>query len=183
MLLPAILFGVLSLKMRKSLPEKWLACWLLLVTLGCVYIAGEEVSWGQQFFHWGTPEYMQEINNQHETNIHNISSWFDQKPRLLLALWILIGGVLLVLWRLIRGIKYSNHDWRFWFWPGLECFPSALIAMFIRAPEHYHNITGDWPLPVFVRFSEVQELYFACFLAVYLLSWYVRLKKIEQGNL
>lgn len=182
-LLPAIMFGVMALKKSRILPDKRLAIWLLLVTLGCVYIAGEEVSWGQQFFHWGTPEYMQEINDQHETNIHNISSWFDQKPRILLAIWILVGGVLLISWRLIRNYDYPVRDWRYWFWPGLDCLPSAIIAMFIRAPERYHSFTGKWPLPVPVRVSEIQELYIACFLAIYLMSWYVRMGKLEKENL
>ena len=33
---------------------------------------GEEISWGQQIFHWRTPEYFEEHNVQDETNIHNL---------------------------------------------------------------------------------------------------------------
>jgi hypothetical protein len=145
-LLPGIVAGVLCFLGRDSLPAGWLGFWLLLVTLGCVYIAGEEISWGQHLLDWGTPEYLQRINDQQETNIHNISSWFDQKPRILLELWVLIGGIVLVLWRYFKKIQYSPHDWRVWFWPGIACFPAASIAILIRMPERYQSITGEWPL-------------------------------------
>ena len=32
--------------------------------LSCLYIAGEEMSWGQHFFHWNTPEYWAMVNRQ-----------------------------------------------------------------------------------------------------------------------
>src|SRR5690554_5935010 len=63
-LLPGIFFGFSAFAMRKKLPATWLAYWLLIVTLGCVYIAGEEISWGQHLLKWGTPEYFQAINDQ-----------------------------------------------------------------------------------------------------------------------
>ncbi len=43
----------------------------LIGALGSLYIAGEEMSWGQHFFHWNTPEYWAEVNRQQETNLHN----------------------------------------------------------------------------------------------------------------
>ena len=37
---------------------------------------GEEISWGQRIFHFGTAEYIKEINVQGETNLHNLSVYF-----------------------------------------------------------------------------------------------------------
>jgi len=34
--------------------------------------AGEEISWGQRIFNFNTPDILYEINEQRETNIHNI---------------------------------------------------------------------------------------------------------------
>ncbi|MCF8245304.1 MAG: hypothetical protein K9J37_13030 [Saprospiraceae bacterium] len=34
---------------------------------------GEEISWGQRIFGWGTPETLKEVNVQGETNIHNLA--------------------------------------------------------------------------------------------------------------
>lgn len=39
--------------------------------------SGEEISWGQQVFHWETPEFIKEINVQGETNIHNLRIFRD----------------------------------------------------------------------------------------------------------
>ena len=46
--------------------------------LSCLYIAGEEMSWGQHFFHWNTPEYWAELNRQEETNLHNTYAVFEK---------------------------------------------------------------------------------------------------------
>ena len=103
MLVPAIIAGFLIFINREKLVARQLGYWILLVTLACIYIAGEEISWGQQLVGWGTPEWVKEINDQHETNLHNMSSWFDQKPRLLLEISVLIGGIFLPLKRKLQG--------------------------------------------------------------------------------
>lgn len=148
--------------------------WYLMVTLGCFYFAGEELSWGQHFFGWGTPEYLEQINDQEETNIHNISSWFDQKPRLLLELWVLVGGVIMVL--VNRGAAPISAN--AWFWPTLECFPTALLAILVRLPERIKSLFNIEQLPLELRFSEPQEYYFALFLLLYLAVARARLKKL-----
>ena len=45
------------------------------VLLGSAFFCalGEEISWGQRIFGWGTPEPLCEANWQEETNIHNIN--------------------------------------------------------------------------------------------------------------
>jgi hypothetical protein len=44
----------------------------LLFGLGCLLVAGEEISWGQRIFDWGTPAALDAVNHQHETTVHNI---------------------------------------------------------------------------------------------------------------
>ena len=178
-LIAGIIAGFLCRTLRKNLPAPWLHLWLMVTTVACIYFAGEEISWGQSFFHWQTPAVISEINDQQETNLHNMSSWFDQKPRLLLALGMLIGGIVLPLWRKWKGIVYSNRDWRYWFWPDFVCLPAALLAFVVRFPERYENITGHWLFSAPYRTSEMQEFYFACFLALYLMSCYTRLKRLQ----
>src|SRR5690606_24599741 len=75
----------------------WLKLWLAAGALGCLYIAGEEISWGQHIIGWGTPEYWAALNDQNETNLHNTSSWLDQKPRLLLEIGVVFGGLVMPL--------------------------------------------------------------------------------------
>jgi len=156
--------------MASKLPTARIRVWVLLTTLGCVYFAGEELSWGQHLFGWDTPEYLEAVNDQEETNLHNISSWFDQKPRLLLEIWVLVGGVI---WPLVARGKRSPgavEKEPYWFWPTIEVFPTAILAILVRLPERIKSLFGIEQLPLELRFSEPQEYYFALFLLIYLAS-------------
>ncbi|MFH2038349.1 MAG: hypothetical protein ABIJ65_02830 [Chloroflexota bacterium] len=42
-----------------------------LLMIGCFLFSGEEISWGQNYFRWKTPETIFAGNVQHETNLHN----------------------------------------------------------------------------------------------------------------
>lgn len=46
--------------------------WFLGLALLMFVCAGEEVSWGQRIFGWETPEALEKLNAQGETNIHNL---------------------------------------------------------------------------------------------------------------
>ena len=39
--------------------------------------AMEEMSWGQMIFNWGTPELLDSLNRQQETNMHNLAVFHD----------------------------------------------------------------------------------------------------------
>ena len=176
-------FGALLVK--RLLPSRdWLVIgWAATVMLACVYFAGEEVSWGQQLFHWSTPAAIDQLNDQHETNLHNMSSWFDQKPRALLELWVVIGGIWIPVREWLRGSRYAPRGWWFWFWPTLDGLPTAVMAELIRAPQRYKQLLGIKQLPFEIRWSEPQEYYFALFLALYLISLYVRSGARDQAAL
>jgi hypothetical protein len=176
-----VVAGIAALRHRHRLPTGLLQGWVALVTLACVYLAGEELSWGQHLFGWSTPESLMAANDQGETNLHNVSSWFDQKPRLLLELFVLYGGIIHVL--LQRGDVPCDHigwgDWRIWFWPTYICLPSALLAILVRMPDRLEDWFGIGPLPFAIRWSEAQEYYFALFLCLYLLSIAYRVRRTD----
>lgn len=181
---PAVLFagigaGIAALRYRDRLPRLWLGGWVGLVTLACFYFAGEELSWGQHLVGWTTPEAFMTLNDQGETNIHNISSWFDQKPRLVLELWVLYGGILRPL--RMRNRLFVPCDWRYWFWPTHVCLPAAALAILIRLPDRLDDWFGIGPLPLAIRYSEPQEYYFAVFLSLYLCSVWYRVRQIGSG--
>jgi len=80
--------------------------WSVIFCLGCIYFLGEEISWGQHLGGWETPETWQEVNEQNETNSHNISGWLDQVPRTVLTIGIICGGVV---YPLLRRGKSKNR--------------------------------------------------------------------------
>jgi len=153
--------------------------WFVLVALGCFYIGGEEISWGQQLVHWKTPAAIDVLNRQHETNLHNMSTWFNEKPRILVELGVLVGGVLLPLSRLLRGKRLAARDgFAFWLWPTNELLLTGLLAILVLVPKRYEQSAGVPLLPVNVRWSELQEYYFALFLWLYAWSALRRLRNL-----
>lgn len=174
-------FGVQTVLASRGRVPPLYTLWLIGTTLGCFYFAGEELSWGQQLFKWDTPAEIAALNDQQETNLHNMSSWFDQKPRLLLELWVLFGGIVVPLRRLMgKPSPYAQGSFFDWFWPGLDCLPTALLAIAIKLPERYKKIMGIESLPFEIRWSEPQEYYFALFLLIYLLAARARLRQLPQ---
>ncbi len=145
-------------------PLLW--AWLALAALGSLYIAGEEASWGQHYLGWATPEAWQGLNDQNETNLHNTSSWLDQKPRTLLELGVIIGGIAIPLvalrWPAIRRARLAI------ILPPFLCLPSAVIAEAVRMSERALSALAPGTT-LFERASEVQELYFYLFILLYLI--------------
>ena len=153
-----------------------LAAWIAVAVVSCFYIAGEEASWGQHYFDWQTPDYWSTVNDQGETNLHNLSSWLDQKPRALLELGVVLGGIvvpLAALWRpRIRGLPGAV------ILPPLLCLPAAVLAEFARFSERILDSMGYQVYP-FHRPSEVQEFYFYLFVLLYLITLRRRLSTGE----
>jgi hypothetical protein len=176
LLVPAIGYGACCWRSRGRLRLPWVARWWLALTLVCIYFAGEEISWGQKIFHWETPTFIGALNDQNETNLHNISSWFDQKPRLAFELWVLTAGVLIPARRAMQGVTYTPTQWQGWFWPTGVCVPTAVLALASMVPERIKDLFGLPPFPVEVRYSELQEFYFSLFLFLYLASAWRRLR-------
>ena len=180
LLVPAAVFGVLALRLRRALPARWLGPWLLLLVAASIYIAGEEVNWGQHWFGWATPDWLAAVNDQNEANLHNTSTWFDQKPRALFLIWVVVAGLLLPLARRLKRWSFDpGTDWRAWFWPTRIVVPTAILGAFIRLPEWLGENLDRLREPLLViRFTEYQEYFFALFLALYLASFYIRLRRL-----
>lgn len=179
-LLPAIYCGIMLWRRRSIFPASWIAVWFLLHGVGALYFAGEEISWGQHYFDWQTPQTIAAINDQNETNLHNMSSWLDQKPRIALWLWAVTGGFfvpLLIGAGLVR-LK-GRQDWRYWILPPAACMPAGLLVGLVRIPEYLSFYLGVTPpFPFDIRASELQELFITLFLSFYLVSVYRRARAV-----
>ena len=74
------------------------------LAVACFLIAGEEVSWGQWFFHWQTPDALSQVNLQNETNLHNIINPRAYDPIYSLAGFSLIGFA-------VMSVMLDARDW------------------------------------------------------------------------
>lgn len=139
---------------------------VVVAALGSFYITGEELSWGQQIVHWSTPDAWAHINDQDETNLHNTSSWLDQKPRALLFIGIVISGLLIPF---LQRYKPSWVPTKF-----TQLYPSNIViptAVGVLGPYLVEGIAHHFfHVKLFERVSEVQELYMYYYVLIYLLD-------------
>jgi len=102
----------------------------ILLSLCFLFIAMEEISWGQRIFNISTPEYLQEHNYQKEITVHNIRTFQFYIHH---KLYILIGLFGSFSWMLIpRKLKKKYNDFisfmmpqwylMFYFIPVFACY-------------------------------------------------------------
>jgi len=150
----------------------------LIGALTCLYIAGEEMSWGQHVFRWNTPEYWAMVNRQEETNLHNTHDIFEKTPRLILELGIFAGGLLVplaaVFYPSIRANRASL------FLPAAALVPTALGAMAFIVVDRLHQ--DGYIGKLLQRPSETIETYLYFFILAYLIVYARRIKELEVAE-
>lgn len=97
-----------------------------LVAVFCLFVAGEEFSWGQRLFGYYPAEFFLANNFQQEANLHNLPQSFVQ-PKWILMLALAGYGILLPL--LERGNSTRSHLARV----GATAPPFALLPWFAIA--------------------------------------------------
>lgn len=156
--------------------DKWMRGWLILITLGAFFLLGEEASWGQHYFRWGTEGWFAEYNDQAETNLHNATDgWLDQKPRALLQVGMVVGAIIHPLLKLFRrGKGLIDNPW--WLAPTIVCLPPTIFSLLAGAPKAIDKL-NILPFQLqFYRASELEENFIYAFFVVYLLSLGARLR-------
>jgi len=107
------------------------------LALACLFVVGEEISWGQRIFNIATPEFFEAHNLQNETNLHNFFTGpikTDAKKLLeyLIALGLIGYGLLFPLLIRVR--------WQFAGWltkrgvphPPLYLWPFFVLSAFLE---------------------------------------------------
>ena len=149
-----------------------------LAALGSLYIAGEEVSWGQHFLGWDTPERWQELNRQDETNLHNISSWLNQKPRGILLIGIVVGGLVLpFVQRRVVSLRDGPVSLII---PPVVLAPTALMAVVYYIVRQFQPLFEDAPWMV-TRPTEVEETFLVLFILFYLIVFRRRIAQLRPA--
>lgn len=146
---------------------------IMIVGIGCLYLAGEEASWGQHYFGWDAPEAWHKVNYQAETNVHNLWDipFTNVLPRFLLTVGVFVGGIFGPLKMHRKGLDKSQPG--YWLWPTAACLVTALFVLIPPIPKKL----GFPSLP---EPGETEEFYMALFLALYLGSILVRKRSIAN---
>lgn len=157
----AAVVTLLSLRHKWVWTEPTLLAWIVLLALGCFYIAGEEHSWGQHFFNWHTPDYWRALNAQNETNLHNMSDLFGKLPRTFLTAGIVVLGVVYPLCALLwPGLRDRNPIAICM--PPLCLLPTALCVIVITSADYFGAMSRLGQPGV--RLSEMSETFIYLFL-------------------
>jgi hypothetical protein len=137
-LLAAVGFVVAAL--RGTAGPLWMWC----LAAGCLLVGGEELSWGQRIFHYGTPEVLDESNVQGEANLHNIDG-VTQSIRAVGVIGLIAVFLLLPLAvRMWPRVRSACERYRFPIYP---IWPAAwwLVAVgFWAAPRAFGGT--EWAL-------------------------------------
>ncbi len=161
--------------------DKLLKGFLVCFALGCFVIAGEELSWGQHFFGWQTPESLAAINKQQETNLHNING-FGNKARTVLSALIFIFGGLMPLFRWFKYKKlHSDRDKKMWWlWPSFTCVSVGLLSFVITLPQRLSKIGFKIPHPG--NIAEIKECMVTLFFLIFIVTLFLRLHPENEDD-
>jgi hypothetical protein len=182
-LLCALACAVLCFRQRARVRWRLFGPLMLVMALGLVYFAGEEMSWGQHLFGFEPPESIAARNDQHEFNLHNdpfLERALDQLPRTILTL-VALAAVIGVWVRKKRGLEGRDfgdpRPWG-WIWPTAECLPAAILIVVISLPEKFAKRLGrELPSPFEIAPGETKEYCIGLFFLVYLLSLLLALRQ------
>jgi hypothetical protein len=151
----------------------------VLAALACLFIGGEEVSWGQHIFYWQEPDLVTAVNNEGELSLHNVNKGFERAPRTVLEFGVMLGGLL------VPALCAYFPRWRqsriALFLPAAALVPTALFALFFKAAGtlgKYHVSA----LSVAGRPSEATEFYLYFFIFAYLLIFERRIRELETDE-
>lgn len=106
----------------------------LSLALLCLFLGGEEISWGQRIFSWPTPAAFASVNFQGETNVHNL---FTPQLQMLMDPFELCLGILLCGVSRISATGGSSRRTRAWagLVPSREFIPYGVVFLVLAGPH------------------------------------------------
>ena len=141
--------------------------------LAALFVAFEEISWGQHLFRWQSPAWFAERNAQRETNLHNL---FGHTPnRKLHDLAVIVfttGGIVLPALARLRPAVYARDRWGHFLLPHGELVVLAALAALLRL---FRSMPPSPITGLNLGLAEPMELYFSAAALVYVLVLWRRL--------
>jgi len=122
-----------------------------------LFVAGEEISWGQRIFGLETPEVLQNHNVQGELNLHNLSI-FDKHGGILNqhtalnVFALLIGVVIPLVYLTQRRLRQLLN------WLHFPVLPASLVLFFLGGLLYGQSLAKLYP---HWAHTEIKELIFA----------------------
>ncbi|WP_269159540.1 hypothetical protein [Modestobacter sp. VKM Ac-2984] len=150
-------YGLLAARRYRS-SDKLASALFLTYGLALVFVAGEEISWGQRVLHITTPASLESANRQNELNLHNIASGVPVEQAFIWAQLVigLLGASLCASSWLTR--RHPRGRFTHLALPTPELFSTfAVLFAFRLTRELYQDDQNE----VYWRFAEWPETCFA----------------------
>ena len=145
------------------------------LAFGAFLVMGEEISWGQWLFHWNSPEWFLQYNDQGETNLHNLVFVKKDIPKWVVVIGIAVFGLFLPLRGGPTAGRIGPFDAKML--PTAACVPAALVVVvshvMVKVLWWFGGIELEPLLGIDVR--EATEFYVALFGLTYAMSLWIRL--------
>lgn len=141
-----------------------------LLAIFFIFVAGEEISWGQRLFNIDTPDSLVEKNVQHEFNIHNLE-FFDRDSSILnqhtfLNLFILGFGVFIPL--LNSSVAPAR---KFLSKISFPVVPLSFVIFFVVGLAHGQTVAKLYP---HWAHTEIKELIFSIGVILFGVSFFLK---------
>ena len=167
----ALFFGIRSARAASGIRRLFYA----FLSLGAFYFLGEEISWGQHLFSWKAPESVANINEQKETNLHNLpgiyNEIFAKIPRLFLSVFSIVGGAMIPLYFQKRSQTFPPASIHTWIWPSSISTLTAILINTVSIPSKiFHQLDREMPALLNIEQSEQKECFIALFILLYMIT-------------
>ena len=152
--------------------DKKIEAWIVfLMSIGCIFFAGEEISWGQRIFGWHTEDVcplLAQYNYQNELNLHNTELLFSIRK----LMDIFVIGWVVVIPLINKHIPFNSLKLKGIYSP-LWLWPTGASCILITFPQKMSTYILELPLSL----GEHKELIFAWLLLFYSISLHRRFKE------
>ena len=183
--LAACVAAALYFKTRDSVVKRYRVLYLAFALAG-LFVALEEVSWGQKVFWWESPQWFVQHNHKAETNLHNM---FGSKPSHRLRAIASVGCpficIVLPLLVLRRRGQYTSDHWAYFLLPRKELICLATVTLVLTALNRFDSIRNiaTWR----THFGELKEFYWSVTAFFYVIILWQRLvssaAKVEMSTI
>ena len=141
--------------------------------------AMEEMSWGQMIFNWGTPELLDSLNRQQETNMHNLAVFHDYTWTAFAVVFTLLAAL-----SAMNYLLPSRYCWRRSKLASLVLPASCTFSYFVIAALIYWGVVVEKAgldlAFLHTREQEIAECLAAIGIFIHCVSLY--LKPWENGS-
>ncbi len=138
------LYAFSLVKMESAKIVKWFRPAIIFYGLVAIWVALEEVSYGQQFLHFTSPEWFLEHNFNKEVNIHNLAGdAISHSMKTAGYIVVSLIGIIAPLAVRFGNIRLSRENLFYYFIPGAWLIFPSLLSLFANLPKTILKLMPD----------------------------------------